>query len=89
MNTTMTDRTVDAVSTHVVEAIADATNTDPFSLEPPLHHSVDLEALDRLFRADTSGLVLFEYEGHRIGVDSDGTVTVDGTTYDPDSRDRP
>ncbi|GAB3041911.1 HalOD1 output domain-containing protein [Natronobiforma cellulositropha] len=73
----------ESVGTRVVEAIAEAAGTDPFSLEPPLYYSIDMEALERLFRPGTEGQVSFEYSGHHVVVGSDGTVTVDGITDEP------
>lgn len=71
----------DAMSVRVVEAIAAATETDPFDMEPPLYDAINPEALDRLFRPDANCRVTFEYEGHAVEVGSDGTVSVDGTNY--------
>ena len=69
-------------SLRVVDALAEATDTDPLELEP-LYNVVDPEALDRLFRADADipASVRFEYEGHTVEVRSDGTVVVDGTAH--------
>lgn len=72
----------DSPSLRVVDALAAATGTDPLDLEP-LYHVVDPEALDRLFRTDSSvsACVRFEYDDHAVTVRSDGTVTVDGSVY--------
>lgn len=76
-----TERGELSVASRIVEAIAEHTGTDAFSLEPPLYYSIDVDALERLFRG-SDGVVTFEYEGHRVAVDSDGAVTVDGVTYE-------
>lgn len=75
-------RTTDTISLRVVEAIADADGTDPVDMEPPLFEAINPEALDRLFRSGTDCAVRFQYEDHTVEVHSDGTVTVDGTTWD-------
>lgn len=80
---TTTERGHESLASRIVDAIAEHTGTDAFSLEPPLYYSIDVDALERLFRGTSDGVVTFEYEGHRITVDSDGTVTVDGATYNP------
>lgn len=48
----------------IVKALAEATDVHPMDL-PPLHHTVDLDALSVLFsadRADTRGVYVFTYE---------------------------
>lgn len=76
------ERTTDTLSIRVVEAIAAATDTDPFDLTPPLYDTINPEALDRLMRPDADCRVTFEYDGHAVEVRNDGTVSVDGTVYD-------
>ncbi|MDF9747260.1 HalOD1 output domain-containing protein [Natrinema salsiterrestre] len=73
----------DSISLRVVEALADATDTDAHELEP-LYNVVDPEALDTLFERDSSVpiRVEFEYDDSSVEVRSDGTVTVDGTVHD-------
>ncbi|MFA9416249.1 HalOD1 output domain-containing protein [Natrinema sp. HArc-T2] len=72
----------DSISLRVVEALADATNTAPNELEP-LYNTVDPEALDRLFRPDSSDeiRVTFEYGDSHVEVRGDGTVMVDGAVH--------
>ncbi len=78
------------ISHRVVEAVADETETDPIELEP-LYHSIDPDSLDRLFTgispdaARPCGRFSFDYAGHRVHVDRDGSVeviAVDGNTRD-------
>ncbi|WP_436908270.1 HalOD1 output domain-containing protein [Halosimplex marinum] len=66
------------ISIDVIEAIADETGTDPLRMEPPLYEVVDTDALDALYESGAAATVEFEYDGHRVVVDGDGTVTVDG-----------
>ncbi|WP_226482068.1 HalOD1 output domain-containing protein [Natrinema amylolyticum] len=82
MTETTLDYHSDSISLRVVEALADATDTETYELEP-LYNVVDPEALDQLFRSDSSAAVSveFEYDGLLVGVRSDGTVTVDGTVH--------
>ncbi|WP_436932787.1 HalOD1 output domain-containing protein [Halosimplex halobium] len=65
------------VSIDVIEAIADETGTDPLRLEPPLYEVVDTDALDAIYESGAA-TVEFEYDGHSVVIDDDGTVTVDG-----------
>lgn len=75
----------DSPSLRVIDALADATDTDPLELDP-LYGVIDPEALDQFIRADTDGnaSVQFAYDGHDVEVRGDGTVAVDGTVYDHD-----
>ncbi|WP_204366142.1 HalOD1 output domain-containing protein [Halosimplex carlsbadense] len=66
------------ISIDVIETIADATGTDPLTMEPPLYEVVDTDALDALYESGATATVEFEYNGHSVVVDGDGTVTVDG-----------
>lgn len=71
-----------SISLRVVEALAAATETAPNELDP-LYNTIDPEALDRLFRPDSSDevRVTFEYGGSDVEVRGDGTVAVDGTVH--------
>ncbi|MGQ3412919.1 HalOD1 output domain-containing protein [Natrinema sp. LN54] len=82
MHETTLDYHSDSISLRIVEALADATNTDAHELEP-LYNVVDPEALDRLCGPDSSGgvRVEFEYDGVLVEVGSDGTVAVDGIVH--------
>lgn len=70
-------------SLHVIEAVADADDVDPASLEPPLYDVVDTNALDRLFEPTASettarrGQVSFRYRGYEITVHSSGRVDLE------------
>lgn len=78
-----TNETADSLSTRVVYAVADACDVDPFEMEPPLFHAIDLDALERLVAGGDAGLrVEFTYQGRSVAVEGDGTVTVDGTRYE-------
>lgn len=74
------------VSSTVVMAVADATDTSPFEL-PPLYDSIDPDALDELFQSSGDGRsrsgihVTFTMAGCTVTV-ADGavTVTVDSET---------
>jgi hypothetical protein len=83
MSGTTLDYHNDSISLRVVDALADATDTDAHELDP-LYNVVDPEALDSLFRRDSSAAlrVEFEYDDSVVEVRSDGTVTVDGTVHD-------
>lgn len=83
MHETTLDYHSDSISLRIVEALADATNTDAHELEP-LYNVVDPEALDRLCGPDSSDgvRVEFEYDGVLVEVGSDGTVAVDGTVHE-------
>lgn len=72
----------DSISLTVIDALADATETDPTELEP-LYHVVDPEALDQLFtgNATVNGRVQFSYGDHAVEVRSDGTILIDGTVH--------
>ena len=72
----------DSVSLRVVDALAAETNTAPNELDP-LYNTVDPEALDRLFRPDSSDevRVTFEHGDATVEIRGDGTVVVDGTVH--------
>lgn len=66
-------------SVAVVEAVSDATDTDP-TAGPPLHDFVDTDALNSLLTDPNSDpetvRLAFYYQGHEITVVGDGTVYV-------------
>ncbi|WP_254533806.1 HalOD1 output domain-containing protein [Natrinema gelatinilyticum] len=64
------------ISANVIDAIATAMETDPLELSPPLYYSIDLAALDRLFRTKSPTTVRFDYNGRDVTVQGDGTVSV-------------
>ena len=66
------------VTTTIAVAVAELTEPEVTQLNP-LGSSVDCEALDSLVRsADTPLSVSFQYEGFRIFVSGDGTITITG-----------
>ena len=66
----------DRITAEVIEAIADATGTDPLTMTPPLYEVVDTDALDTLYDHGCVTSVEFDYDGHTVVVDGDRTVTV-------------
>jgi hypothetical protein len=61
------------VSAAVVEAVAEAEGVSPMELQPPLHYSVDVDALDELFRprrnaGDGNPVISFVYAGYVVTV---------------------
>lgn len=68
-------------STAVVEFLAAIRHADPVDMEP-LYHSVDTDALDSLFTAQTGTdvTVEFEVEGFVVTVGSGGTIEIDAPT---------
>ena len=80
---------IESVSLEVVQAVAEYEGVDPLSLEPPLHHVIDTDALDSLFESTggkslQSGSVEFTYRGHHVRVDSTGDVTVGDSLLSPE-----
>lgn len=73
----------DSISLQVIDALANVTGTDAYDLDP-LYNAVDPEALDRVIQSASSAAICveFEYEGHSVAVQGDGTVVVDDTVYD-------
>ncbi|WP_121744018.1 HalOD1 output domain-containing protein [Natronorubrum halophilum] len=80
---TMLDYHNDSISLSVIEALADATDTDPIDLEP-LYHVVDPEALDQLFQGNTTAnaRIQFAYGEHSVEVRNDGTILIDDTVHE-------
>ena len=67
-----------SVSSAVVEAVADASNTPPSDLPEQLNDVVDPDALDQLFAGkETEGHIQFEFCRYLVTVGSDGSVTVE------------
>lgn len=77
MSSSTTTRRSDRTSVRVVEAIADATDSDVFDLQPPLYDAIDPSALDQLVDDGDAVSVRFEYQDHLVTVDGDGTVSID------------
>lgn len=66
-----------SVSSAVVEAVAETSNTPPCDLPEQLHDVVDPDALDQLFAGkETEGHIQFEFCGYLVTVESEGAVTV-------------
>lgn len=59
----------------VVQAVADADDSDPVDL-PPLYRVLDPDALDAIFRDRPDGSVTFEYNGYTVTVRGTAEVTV-------------
>lgn len=60
----------------IVEAVAAATGRDPFEL-PPLHDTVDTDAVAVLLRGDAADVRLsFTYAGASVVVESGGSIEV-------------
>jgi hypothetical protein len=67
-----------SIVTAVVRAVATAEGQPTESL-PPLANTINPDALRAcIAESNTDGHVAFDYSGHRVVVDTDGTVTVDG-----------
>ncbi len=63
------------VSDAVVRAVAGAEGVDPVDLDVRLYDVLDPDALDRLFRGDsTVGRVEFTYTGYEVAVHADGRL---------------
>ncbi|MDS0220427.1 hypothetical protein NDI54_03570 [Haloarcula sp. S1AR25-5A] len=67
-----------SIITAVVRAVA-AVEGRPTKSLPPLGDSINPDALTACIDdSNTDAHVAFDYSGHRVVVDTDGTVTVDG-----------
>lgn len=66
----------------VVEALAAALDTDPTDMNPPLYCVIDPDALNSLAESDTPVRVQFDYQGHTVLVEGDGTVSIDGLAHE-------
>lgn len=73
------------VSEEVVSAVAAARGADPLDLDP-LSNVIDPDALDALHERDGPGgtrspdRIEFTYDGRRVAVSGDGSVTVSNPT---------
>lgn len=66
-------------ATTVISAVAEVTDSDPIEL-PPLYHTIETDALNRLFlskRSDPEIQVSFQYEGCEVTIDGSGEVRVE------------
>lgn len=65
------------ISQKVVEAIAEAEETEPIELTPPLYEVIDLETLENLLTNNqTLAKVVFNYNSCEVTVFSDGYISV-------------
>ncbi|SFG10928.1 hypothetical protein SAMN04488063_1446 [Halopelagius inordinatus] len=71
--------TEEGVAVAVVKAVAEATNTDPFELEP-LHSAMDTGVLDSVAESDSEyqWRLEFEYAGVQVELVGTGDLTVTG-----------
>jgi len=64
----------------IIEAVADAKDTEPVELDLVLQDYVDAEAIERLDGHESDLWTLqFELPEHTVLVSGDGTILVDGT----------
>lgn len=69
-------------SERVVRVVADEADVDALDL-PPLHYTIDTDALDDAIAKLETGSVTFDYAGLTVTVGGDGTVDVsDESTVD-------
>lgn len=68
-----------ALSTTVIEAVADKMDVAPTELPTQLYDVIDTESLDSLFSGGkpTGGRVTFAYCGYSVTVTADGDVTLE------------
>ncbi|MFC4245541.1 HalOD1 output domain-containing protein [Natribaculum luteum] len=73
----------DELALTIAEKIADREGVDSTELHPPLHETIDTDALESLIESATRGraqaTVTFAYHGYTIQVDSSGAVRVSKT----------
>lgn len=71
----------------IITGVAEFKETETESLEPPLHETIDPEALDSLFidgpEKDRSGKISFVYSGCRIVIEKGGQVHVQDVEDSP------
>lgn len=76
----------ESITLEIVQKVAQSKGVDPIDLHPPLHTTIDTEALNNLFKSTKNGqregTVRFEYNGHVVQVEADGTVEVENDTQD-------
>ena len=75
----------DPLDVRIATRIAAHEETDPMTLDPPLHEAVDIDALEALFhspndRTDFAGTVSFEYCGYTVTVEHTGETSVASPT---------
>ncbi|MFB1062412.1 HalOD1 output domain-containing protein [Natrinema sp. H-ect4] len=68
MKAILAENSIKTPTNAVIEAVAEATDSDPLDL-PPLYEAVDPDALNTLFdSSETSGQVSFPYAGFEVTV---------------------
>jgi hypothetical protein len=63
----------------ILDAVAEAEDGEPATLDPPLAEAVDPDAVEKLVEDSTASAleVRFAYRGHDISLDDSGRVQVD------------
>ncbi|MBV0926399.1 hypothetical protein KTS45_19510 [Halomicroarcula limicola] len=64
------------LSEQIVYRVATATNSDVTEL-PPLHDSIDPNALETTVEGMSGGAISFRYAGHEVTVAQDGTISLE------------
>lgn len=76
-----------SLSYTIITKVAEFKETEAETLQPPLHKTIDPEALDALFidgpEKDRSGKVSFVYSGCHIVIEKDGQVHVQDVEDNP------
>lgn len=66
-----------SICQEIVELIAEAEETDPTELIPPLYEVIDPDALESLFvNSQALGKTVFNYNDYEVSVFSDGYVSI-------------
>lgn len=77
------------ISSGVIDAVAEATETDPLDLHPPLFEAIDPDALDTLVASASAPLqIQFEYVGVQVTVEHTGTIQAEKPAPSQDSSHR-
>ncbi|MFP9193555.1 HalOD1 output domain-containing protein [Natronosalvus vescus] len=61
----------------IIETVAERKGIDPLEVEPPLYESVDVDALEALFRSragQSTVTISFEYAGYLVTLEGPDTV---------------
>lgn len=80
MHTRQTDD-AESLTVRVVEEVAEREGVDPLDL-PPLHDSIDTDALESLFSGPIAGAerdgveITFTYRGYAVTVAADGAIEI-------------
>ncbi|WP_225335707.1 HalOD1 output domain-containing protein [Halomicrobium urmianum] len=75
----MKSTTVDTTDlcSEIVTRIAERTGADPLEMDP-LYDAVDVDAIEAIVGSGEEVSVSFDYHGHTVVVEGDGSVTVTG-----------